>query len=74
MRDIGIGSMHCVAITDDGEVYGWGRNDQGQIGDMSNNCLPEPTLLSGLDGKNIIGAACGPSQVTSLILLAIYMD
>ncbi|KAJ8297784.1 hypothetical protein KUTeg_024315 [Tegillarca granosa] len=60
--DIAIGSMHCVAITDDGEVYGWGRNDQGQIGDMSNNCLPEPTLLSGLDGKNIIGAACGPSQ------------
>ncbi|XP_021378315.1 E3 ubiquitin-protein ligase HERC2-like isoform X2 [Mizuhopecten yessoensis] len=60
--DIAIGSMHSVALTEDGEVYGWGRNEHGQIGDPSNNTIPEPSLLTGADGRNIIGAACGPSQ------------
>lgn len=61
--DISVGSMHCLAVSEDGDVYGWGRNDQGQLGDMSIQCRTEPTLLTGLDGKKIIGAACGPSQV-----------
>jgi len=60
--DIAIGSMHSVAITEDGEVYGWGRNEQGQLGDTGNNSVPEPVLLTGTDGRNIIGASCGPSQ------------
>jgi E3 ubiquitin-protein ligase HERC2 len=61
--DIAIGSMHCVAITEDGELFGWGRNEHGQLGDSSSNCRSVPTILSGLDGKNIIGASCGPNQV-----------
>ena len=63
VKDISVGSMHCLAVTEDGEVYGWGRNDQGQLGDMTIQSRPEPTSLPGLDGKNIVGAACGPSQV-----------
>ena len=61
--DISVGSIQCLVVTQDGEVYGWGRSDQGQLGDISIQCRTEPTLLSGLDGKNIVGAACGPSQV-----------
>ena len=63
VKDISVGSMHCLAVTDDGEVYGWGRNEQGQLGDMTIQCRTEPTRLPGLEGKNIVGAACGPSQV-----------
>ena len=55
--------MHCLAVTEDGEVYGWGRNDQGQLGDMTIQSRTEPVCLPGLEGKNIVGAACGPSQV-----------
>jgi len=61
--DISVGSMHSLAVTEEGEVYGWGRNEQGQLGDMSIQYRSEPTLLSGLEGKKIIGAACGNSQV-----------
>ncbi|XP_074649618.1 E3 ubiquitin-protein ligase HERC2-like [Tubulanus polymorphus] len=57
--DIAVGSMHTLAITEDGEVYSWGRNDQGQLGDGSKI---EPTRMKILDGKHIIGAACGPGQ------------
>ena len=63
VKDISVGSMHCLAVTEDGEVYGWGRNEQGQLGDMTIQSRPEPAVLPGLDGKNIVGAACGPSQV-----------
>ena len=62
--DLSVGFMHCLAVTEEGEVFGWGRNDQGQLGDLSIQYRTEPTPLPGLDGKKIVGAACGPSQVS----------
>ena len=58
-----MGSMHVAILTDEGEVYVWGRNDQAQLGDSPNAAIMEPTLMSSLQNKNIIGIACGPSQV-----------
>ena len=57
--------MHCVAVTEDGEVLAWGKNDQGQLGEESRASFTEPATLPGLEGRHIIGAACGPAQVTS---------
>lgn len=62
VKDIAIGSLHCMAITEDGELYGWGRNEQGQLGNPSISNFTEPTLIAGMEGKNIIGVACGPTQ------------
>uniref|UniRef100_A0A2C9K806 HECT-type E3 ubiquitin transferase n=1 Tax=Biomphalaria glabrata TaxID=6526 RepID=A0A2C9K806_BIOGL len=62
VRCLAIGSMHCVAVTEEGEVYCWGRNEQGQLGDESHANVTEPILVPGLDGKHIVGAACGPAQ------------
>ncbi|XP_070553640.1 E3 ubiquitin-protein ligase HERC2-like isoform X2 [Ptychodera flava] len=62
IADVQVGSMHCLARTEDGEVYCWGRNDQGQLGDNSLSTKTEPTLMSALEGKSITGIACGPSQ------------
>ncbi|XP_061183765.1 E3 ubiquitin-protein ligase HERC2-like isoform X1 [Saccostrea echinata] len=62
VKDIAIGSLHCMAVTEDGELYGWGRNEQGQLGNPSISNFTEPTLISGMEGKNIIGVACGPNQ------------
>ena len=65
--EVGVGCMHVVILTEDGEVYVWGRNDQAQLGDSPHAAVPEPTLLSALQGKSIIGIACGPSQVMFLL-------
>ncbi|XP_071532835.1 E3 ubiquitin-protein ligase HERC2 isoform X2 [Panulirus ornatus] len=62
IREVGVGCMHVVTLTEDGEVYVWGRNDQAQLGDSPHVALAEPTLMSSLHGKNIIGISCGPSQ------------
>lgn len=31
---IATGSLHCVACTDSGEVFTWGDNDEGQLGEF----------------------------------------
>lgn len=61
--DVAVGSIHCLAVTEDGEVYSWGKNEQGQLGDTSNHAKAEPTVIATLDSKEITGVACGPSQV-----------
>ena len=35
MLDIVAGGEHFLALTDKGEIYSWGRNDSGQLGDLS---------------------------------------
>ena len=67
VRTLAIGSMHCVAVTEDGEVFAWGKNDQGQLGEggaCGGGTITEPTLVQGLEGRHIVGASCGPSQVS----------
>ncbi|XP_022244118.1 E3 ubiquitin-protein ligase HERC2-like isoform X2 [Limulus polyphemus] len=57
--DLSVGTSHCVALTESGELYCWGRNDQGQLGDYSGT---EPAEMTAIGGKNIIGVTCGPAQ------------
>lgn len=61
--DFAVGSFHCLAVTEDGELYSWGRNEQGQLGDTSCMARAEPTLISTIASKEITGVACGPAQV-----------
>lgn len=61
--DVAVGSVHSLAVTEDGEVYSWGRNEQGQLGDTSNIARTEPALIAALESKEITGVACGPAQV-----------
>ena len=40
-------ACHSVAISQDGKAYGWGRNENGQLGlGYTSGCVPVPTLLS----------------------------
>ena len=51
MKKIAItGSLHCVACTDQGEVFTWGDNDEGQLGDGSTNAIQRPRLVAALQG------------------------
>ena len=63
--DLSVGNMHSLAVTEDGEVYAWGCNDQGQLGETAQGVRTHPTLLTATEGKFIVGAACGPSQVSN---------
>lgn len=67
MVDIAVGTMHCLALTDDGKVYGWGKNDYQQVGESSIT-WSVPTLINVFEGKKIAGIACGPTQVSVFVI------
>ncbi|XP_052829652.1 E3 ubiquitin-protein ligase HERC2 isoform X3 [Octopus bimaculoides] len=60
--DIACGSLHCVACTDTGEVYTWGDNDEGQLGDGTTNAIQRPRLVTALQGTKINRVACGSAH------------
>lgn len=59
---IATGSLHCVACSDQGEVFTWGDNDEGQLGDGTTNAIQRPRLVIALQGKKITSVACGSAH------------
>lgn len=55
----GCTAAHCIAITNEGKVYAWGRNEKGQLGLGSVDRHDVPQIVTAFDGKNIVDAACG---------------
>ncbi len=39
---VAAGSLSALALTEDGEVWSWGSNDNGQLGRTSTNSAPDP--------------------------------
>ena len=80
--DVAVGSTHCLALTDDGEVHSWGSNDKLQHFDTLFSNKKQPKALPGLNSKHIVGISCGPGQVMHkwhsffffLIYILIVMD
>ncbi|CAH1964040.1 unnamed protein product [Acanthoscelides obtectus] len=57
-----LGTAHVLALTDTGEVYGWGKNENRQICDSTELYIHTPRLIEPLNGQKIIGISCGPTQ------------
>ncbi|XP_054722034.1 uncharacterized protein LOC129231695 [Uloborus diversus] len=53
------GSHHSVLVTSNGEVYSWGRNSEGQVGNGVRKEQKIPSLIAHLKDRKIINAACG---------------
>jgi alpha-tubulin suppressor-like RCC1 family protein len=65
--DIAAGGWHSTALTDDGEVYGWGRGEHGRLGfgdDKSSKMVPQRVQL--LVGEDIIQVSCGGTHSVAL--------
>ncbi len=65
------GTDHCIAIGDDGTVYGWGENDLAQYGKDGRmlGYYPQPDeLINGkIDVDNIDQVICG-DQMTAILM------
>lgn len=62
--DIAVGSAHCLALTSNGEVYGWGRNDFHQIcpSSVCRDAIIRVPILATPPSLRISGMACGAAQ------------
>lgn len=60
------GSLHCVVCTDQGEVYTWGDNDEGQLGDGTTAAISRPRLVVALQVQATIPLVNSDSVVYDL--------
>ncbi|XP_044259648.1 probable E3 ubiquitin-protein ligase HERC1 isoform X3 [Tribolium madens] len=61
--DISAGDNHCLALTDEHEVFAWGTNSMGQCG-QGHTCSPitRPLKVIGLEGVSIRQISAGTSH------------
>ena len=64
-------SVHMFAISDIGHVYGWGRNEKGQLGVGDTKDRKCPTLVKELTGHRVVSVATGRNH--SLFLTGTQM-
>jgi alpha-tubulin suppressor-like RCC1 family protein len=53
------GALHSLALTQSGEVYAWGFNEFGQIGNCCNENQLVPTKIDSFDNEQVIMLSCG---------------
>ena len=58
---VACGRVHTLILTLEGELYSWGYNGSGQIGNGSSVTYTDPVKISGLNGfdKKIVSLSCG---------------
>nr|XP_054773951.1 probable E3 ubiquitin-protein ligase HERC4 [Lytechinus pictus] len=61
IKQVACGDDHTLAVSDRGQVLGWGRNDRGQCGlatgDVENK--PRPRILKHLASYQFVKVCCG---------------
>ncbi len=63
-REVRAGASHSLALAEDGRLFGWGANGQGQLGLVHTNDLARPTLIpapGGAAGWTAVAAAADHS-------------
>lgn len=63
---ISAGAEHSVALLDDGDVYAWGNNSAGQLGDGTTTDRLTAVKVSGLPDK-AVAVAAGGSHTAALL-------
>ncbi|BDR53554.1 hypothetical protein KIM372_14610 [Bombiscardovia nodaiensis] len=63
---VSAGWYHTLAIGSDGDLYAWGRNDAGQIGDDSTTNRLQPTKVITPNGVKFLKISAGPSNSFAL--------
>jgi alpha-tubulin suppressor-like RCC1 family protein len=61
--DVAAGHYHSLALTDDGDLYIWGRNDTGQLGLGDLSPRGTPTVVSALSNVAVISGGRNHSAV-----------
>jgi alpha-tubulin suppressor-like RCC1 family protein len=57
--DISCGAYHSLVLTNCGEVYAWGVNWEGQVGNSCNSHQSIPIKLKGFNNEKVVMISCG---------------
>ncbi|XP_008307294.1 RCC1 and BTB domain-containing protein 2 isoform X1 [Cynoglossus semilaevis] len=64
--NVACGQLCSMAVLDNGEIYGWGYNCNGQLGLGNNGNQQTPCRIAALQGINIVQVACGYAHTLAL--------
>lgn len=53
MTDVDVSSENTMVLTKEGDVWVWGSNAEGQLGNGTTNSSREPQKITLLSGQNI---------------------
>eukprot|EP01132_Coremiostelium_polycephalum_P005537 gene5537-6896_t len=56
---IACGEEHTICLLQNGSVYGWGRGEEGQLGNGVKETRSSPTHIETLKSLNIVSVSCG---------------
>ena len=56
-KQVATGYHHSLALTSTGQVYAWGDNGSGQLGDGTTTQRTTPTLVTALSGQTVTALA-----------------
>ncbi|XP_031258374.1 ultraviolet-B receptor UVR8-like isoform X2 [Pistacia vera] len=61
IKMVAAGAEHSVAVTENGELYGWGWGRYGNLGlgDRNDRLIPEKISTLNLQGERMVTVACG---------------
>jgi len=66
---VAVGALHCLAVTDTGQVYAWGDNDHGQQGNGTTSVNRKPSLVHELEDARVNRVSCGSSHSIAWVLV-----
>ena len=55
---VAAGDFHSIVLTESGDIYSWGENTFGQLGDGTTKAINKPHLIKGIAGK-VVSIAAG---------------
>ncbi|OQS04948.1 regulator of chromosome condensation (RCC1) [Thraustotheca clavata] len=59
ITDYAAGENHALAVTEFGDVYSWGRGNDGELGHGDRESMKIPKKIKGLEDQIIKSVACG---------------
>eukprot|EP00877_Chromochloris_zofingiensis_P008815 jgi/Chrzof1/4187/Cz14g02070.t1 len=65
IKQVACGDTHTLAITDDGALYSFGRNQNGQLGHGNTSDVLSPKLVEGLKCKVVTSIAAGAEHTVA---------
>ena len=74
VKDIAVGSRHCLALTEKGELFGWGVKVSNEHTTLSTkDCVPLPTILTEASKCGAVYISCGSHEVCTYTCIYIHV-
>jgi alpha-tubulin suppressor-like RCC1 family protein len=70
VKMVACGTAHTAALTESGDLYTWGKHDDGRLGYDASEDQTTPRLVETLKGKTVFQVVCGVYDTAAMTVEA----